>query len=116
MCCGDQIEDDAAGKSVAIMGELFTEMASLFPDEQARPALVGSWDTFLERALPDSNAICCMLNHRRRPTLPRPTAAPTVTQLRVDLTLHLLSLRADAYRVRRDRRRPALHTGQHEEL
>ena len=34
VCCGNQIMDDAAGKSVAIMGKLFTEMASLFPDEQ----------------------------------------------------------------------------------
>ena len=34
VCCGDQIEDDAAGKSISIMGKLFTEMASLFPDEQ----------------------------------------------------------------------------------
>ena len=31
-----------------------------------------------------------MLNHQRRLTLPRPTAAPTVTQLRVVLTLHVL--------------------------
>ena len=34
VCCGNQIMDDAGGKSVAIMGKLFTEMASLFPDEQ----------------------------------------------------------------------------------
>ena len=30
-CCGAQIEDDAAGKSVKIMKALMTEMASLFP-------------------------------------------------------------------------------------
>ena len=30
-----------------------------------------------------------MLNHPRRLTLPRPTAAPTATQLRAVLTLHL---------------------------
>lgn len=34
VCCENQIMDDAAGKSVAIMGKLFTEMAGLFPDEQ----------------------------------------------------------------------------------
>ena len=33
-CCGGQIFDDAAGKSVAVMGKLFAEMAGLFPDEQ----------------------------------------------------------------------------------
>ena len=32
-CCGDQILDDAAGKSVGIMGRLFEEMGRLFPDE-----------------------------------------------------------------------------------
>jgi lysophospholipase L1-like esterase len=32
-CCGAQIKDDAAGKSVDIMKSLMTEMASLFPDE-----------------------------------------------------------------------------------
>ena len=31
-----------------------------------------------------------MFNHQRRPTLPRPTAAPAATQLRVVLTRHLL--------------------------
>ena len=31
-----------------------------------------------------------MLNHQRGLTLPRPTAAPTATQLRVCLTLHYL--------------------------
>ena len=35
-----------------------------------------------------------MLNHQRRLTLPRPTAAPTATQLRAVLTLHLLLLQA----------------------
>ena len=34
VCCGDQILDDASGKSVAVMGKLFAEMASLFPDAQ----------------------------------------------------------------------------------
>ena len=33
-----------------------------------------------------------MLNHQRRLTLPRPTTAPTATQLRVVLTLHALPL------------------------
>ena len=33
-----------------------------------------------------------MLNHQRRLPLPRPTAAPTATRLRVVLTLHLLLL------------------------
>ena len=37
-----------------------------------------------------------MLNHPRRLTLPRPTAAPTATQLRVVLTLHLLLLQISA--------------------
>jgi hexosaminidase len=32
-CCGTQIEDDAAGKSVKIMKALMTEMASLFPEK-----------------------------------------------------------------------------------
>ena len=36
-----------------------------------------------------------MLNHQRRLTLPRPTAALTATQLRVVLTLHLLPLQAE---------------------
>ena len=36
-----------------------------------------------------------MLNHQRRLTLPRPTAAPTATQLRVCLTLHYLWRQAD---------------------
>lgn len=31
-CCGSQIEDDPAGKSVAIISTILTEMASLFPD------------------------------------------------------------------------------------
>ena len=33
VCCGDQILDDAAGKSAMIMGRLFEEMGQLFPDE-----------------------------------------------------------------------------------
>jgi hexosaminidase len=33
-CCGDQIQDDAAGKSVAVMGRLFEEMGQLFPDKE----------------------------------------------------------------------------------
>ena len=36
-----------------------------------------------------------MLNHQRRLTLPRPTAAPTATQLRVVLTLRLLLLQRE---------------------
>ena len=36
-----------------------------------------------------------MLKHQRRLTLPRPTAAPTATQLRVCLTLHYLWRQAD---------------------
>ena len=35
-----------------------------------------------------------MLNHQRELTLPRPTAAPTATQLRAFLTLHVLLLQA----------------------
>lgn len=31
-CCSSQIEDDPAGKSAAIINELLTEMAALFPD------------------------------------------------------------------------------------
>ena len=38
---------------------------------------------YFSGGLPDSNEICCMLNHQRRLTLSRPTAAPTATQLRV---------------------------------
>ena len=38
--------------------------------------------------MPDSNATFCLLNHKRRLTLRRPTAATTATQLRVCLTLH----------------------------
>ena len=41
-------------------------------------------------ALPDSNETVCVLNHQRRPTLPRPTAAPTATRLRQLLTLPVL--------------------------
>ena len=59
---------------------------------QARPTLLGSWDTFQGPSHPDSNEICCMLNHQRRLTLPRPTAAPTATQLCVVLTLRLPAL------------------------
>ena len=32
-CCGAQIDDDAAGKSIKIMKALMSEMASLFPDK-----------------------------------------------------------------------------------
>ena len=32
VCCGTQIEDDAAGKSIEIMKSLMSEMATLFPD------------------------------------------------------------------------------------
>ena len=63
--------------------------------DQVRPASLGSWDAFA-RALPDSNEICCMLNHQRRLTLLRPSAAPTATQLRVVLTLHVLLLQGVA--------------------
>ena len=38
-----------------------------------------------------------MLNHQRELTLPRPTAAPTATQLRVVLTPHLLLLQRLAF-------------------
>ena len=43
-----------------------------------------------------------MLNHQRRLTLPRSTAAPTATQLRLVVTLHLLLLQefASALRAR----------------
>ena len=42
-----------------------------------------------------------MLNHQRRHTLSRPTAAPTATQLRVVLTQHLLPLQLDWTKQRR---------------
>ena len=49
---------------------------------------LGSWDNSQARS-PDSNETFCVLNHRRRLALQRLTAAPTVTQLRVCLTLSL---------------------------
>ncbi len=53
---------------------------------------------YFSGALPDSNEICCVLNHQRRLTLPHPTAAPTATQLRVCLTLHYLWRQAEVPR------------------
>ena len=41
-----------------------------------------------------------MLNHQRRLTLPRSTAAPTATQLRLVVTLHLLLLQEFASALR----------------
>ena len=56
-------------------------------EQQARPALLlGSWDTFQG----PSHETFCVLNHQRRLTLPRPTAALTATQLRVCLTRRCL--------------------------
>ena len=66
--------------------ELQTTAAKL----QARPALLGAG--IISKGPHDSNEICCMLNHQHRLTLPRSTAAPAATQLRVVLTLHLLLL------------------------
>ena len=52
----------------------------------ARPALPRSW-AYSQAPSTDSNEPLCMLNHQRELALPRPTAAPTATQLRVCLTL-----------------------------
>ena len=45
---------------------------------------------YFSGARPDSNEICCMLNHQRRHTLPRLTAAPTTTSSVCCLTLQFL--------------------------
>ena len=62
-------------KWVASHGGQFTKAAG--PSSTTR--ILG----YFPKALPASNETCCMLNHQRRLTLPRPTAAPTATQLRV---------------------------------
>ena len=52
--------------------------------DQARPdGLQHYHDLGMFLSLPDSNETLCMLNRQRELTLPRPTAAPTATQLRV---------------------------------
>ena len=64
--------------------------AGLLRAGAAGPSSTTSILGYFLRALPDSNEICCMSNHQRRLALPRPTAAPTATQLRVVLTLRVL--------------------------
>ena len=63
------------------------------PDSNAAQLVLIYWDTF-QGPSPDSNETFRVLNHTRRRTLQRLTAAPTATQLRVRVTLHILRRQA----------------------
>ena len=70
------------GGTVAVQKDLIAGGSLTVTGTQARHTATTRILGYFSGALPDSNETCCMLNHQRRLTLPRPTAAPTATQLR----------------------------------
>ena len=79
----------------------------------AGPSGITSILGYFSRTLLDSNEICCMLNHQRRLTLLRPSAAPTATQLRVVVTLHVLLLQVEKVRLKNIQLRTMLKKLEH---
>ena len=104
-CSLNKMEQDSAASQLKELAGAINELSDLVGEGPVEPLLLGSWANF-PSSLPDSNEPLGVLNRQCELTLPRPTAAPTATQLRVCLTLHYLWRQARHGADRRQDREP----------